>query len=79
MKDKVDEKLSESQFGFWPGRGTVDIFFTRQIIEKAREKNIPIHFHFIDFKAAFETIWRNALLKMLNVIGIEEKIVNILK
>lgn len=60
--DKVDEKLSESQFGLRTGCGTVDaIFITRQIIEKAREKNIPVHFHFIDFKAAFDTIWRNAL------------------
>ena len=65
MKDKVDEKLGESQFGFRPGRGTVDtIFITCQIIEKAREKNILVHFHFM---AAFDTIWRNAL-KMLNVI-----------
>ena len=69
MKDKVDEKLGESQFGFRPGRGTVDtIFITCQIIEKAREKNILVHFHFMAaFKAAFDTIWRNAL-KMLNVI-----------
>ena len=80
MKDKVDEKLGESQFGFRPGRGTVDtIFITCQIIEKAREKNILVHFHFMAaFKAAFDTIWRNAL-KMLNVIWMEEKIVNILK
>ena len=80
MKEKVTSKLSESQYGFRPGRGTVDaIFILRQIIEKAKEKNIPIHFHFIDFKAAFDTIWRNALWKMLEGIGVNPKIINIIK
>jgi len=80
MKEKVDLKLRESQYGFRPGRGTVDaIFIVRQIIEKAREKNIPIHFHFIDFKAAFDTIWRKALWKMLRQIGVNTRIVNILE
>ena len=39
MKEKVTSKLSESQYGFRPGRGTVDaIFILQQIIEKAKEK-----------------------------------------
>jgi hypothetical protein len=80
MKAKVETKFRESQYGFRSGRGTVDaIFIVRQIIEKAKEKKIPLHFHFIDFKAAFDTVWRTALWKMLKVIGIEHRIVNILK
>ena len=39
MKDKVDEKLGESQFGFRPGRGTVvTIFITCQISKKPERK-----------------------------------------
>ena len=47
MKDKVNAKLKETQYGFRAGRGTVDaIFIVRQIIEKAREKSLfefPLH------------------------------------
>ena len=61
-------------------RGTViAIFVARQIIEKAKEHQIPIHFNFIDFKAAFDTIWRKALWKMMLEIGIDPKIVRILE
>jgi len=57
MEEKVKTKYSESQYGLRTGRGTVDaIFIIRQIIEKARENKIPIHFHFIDFKAALDTV-----------------------
>ena len=80
MRNRVDTVFKETQYGFRPGRGTVDaIFIVRQIIEKARERKIPLHFHFIDFKAAFDTIWRSALWKMLKSIGISIKIVNILQ
>ena len=77
---KIEEVMSESQFGFRPGRGTVDaIFVIRQIIEKAKEHNVPLHFNFIDFNAAFDTIWREALWKILLHIGIQHKVVSIIK
>ena len=80
MKEKVDRKIKESQYGFRPGRGTVDaIFIVRQIIEKAKEKDIPLNLHFIDFKAAFDTVWREALWKMLRKIGVHSTYVNIIK
>ena len=80
MKEKTEMHIKDNQFGFRLGRGTVDaIFIVRQIMEKARERNIAVHFHFVDFKAAFDTIWRKALWKMLRAIGIPEKMVNIIK
>ena len=80
IKLKVEQSLGESQFGFRVGRRTVDaIFVVRQIMEKAKEHQVDLHFHFIDFKAAFDTIWREALWKMLRAIGISSKIVNIIK
>ena len=76
----IEESISDSQFGFRPGRGTIDaIFIVRQIIEKAREHQVPLHIHFIDFKAAFDTIWREALWKMMIQIGIPQKYVTIIK
>ena len=80
MKSKTEEATGESQFGFRPNRGTVDaIFIVRQIIEKAKEHHVPLHFNFIDFKAAFDTIWRRALWKMMTAIGVDPKIVRIIE
>ena len=53
-ESKVKTKFRESQYGFRAGRDTVDaIFIVRQIIEKAKEKRIPLHFHFIDFNPIY--------------------------
>ena len=49
------------------------------MIEKAREHKVPLHFNFVDFKAAFDTVWRDALWKMLRTIGVHKKVVNIIK
>ena len=34
----------------------------RQLILKSKESGINCHYHFVDFKSAFNTIWRKALL-----------------
>lgn len=47
------------------------------MLEKAREKGIHLHFNFVDFKAAFDTIWRKSLWRMLEAIGIGRKIIRI--
>ena len=51
----------------------------RQIIEKAKERKVNLHFNFIDFKSAFDIIWRKALWKMLAHIGINKKTIKILE
>ena len=80
MKLKTEEAMKNSQFGFRQGRGTVDaIFIVRQIIEKAREHQVPLHFNVIDFKSAFDTVWRKALWRMMIAIGVDTKIVNIIE
>ena len=80
MTEKTESFLRPSQFGFRKNRGTVDaIFIVRQILEKARERNVKVHLHFIDFKAAFDTIWRKALWKMMRAIGIDPRIVDIVE
>lgn len=80
MQENIDSRLRETQYGFRSGRGTVDaIFIVRQLIEKAKERNIPLSFHFIDFKAAFDTVWRKALWKMLRSIGVDQNIVAIIE
>ena len=80
IKLRAEDLMSESQFGFRPGRGTVDaIFIVRQLIENANEHKVPLHFNFIDFKAAFDTIWRKALWKMMLAIGVDPTVVYLIE
>ena len=58
IQETIDNHLTEEQCGFRSSRGTTDaVFVVRQIIEKARERRIKLHWNFVDFKAAFDTIW----------------------
>ena len=48
-------------------------------MQKAKERRVELHFHFIDFKSAFDTVWRKALCKMMRAIGVSSRFVNILE
>ena len=76
----IDNHLSEEQCGFRSSRGTIDaVFVVRQITEKAKERRIPIHWNFVDFKAAFDTIWRDALWRCLRSIGTDKVLVDLIE
>ena len=80
IRERTETFTSNTQFGFRPNKGTIDaIFIVRQITEKAKERGVNLHFNFIDFKSAFDTVWREALWKMLLAIGVSTNIVNIVK
>ena len=73
IEDNINTHLSKQQFGLRKNRGVVDaIFIVRQIMEKAKEHQVSLHF--VDVKAAFYIIWRGALWKMLRSIGVDLKI-----
>ena len=76
----IDNHLTEEQCVFRSSRGTTDaVFVVRQIIEKARERRIKLHWNFVDFKAAFDTIWRVALWKCLRSIGVDQVLVDLIE
>ena len=80
IRDAVDEHLRENQAGFRMGRSCVDqCFALRQVIEKSLEMQLPVKVNFIDFKAAFDSVHRDSLWKVLRSYGIPEKIVNIMR
>ena len=54
-------------------------YLFQEIFEKAKERRVPIHWNFVDFKAAFDTIWREALWKCLRSIGVESKLVDLIE
>ena len=77
---REEEILSEEQAGFRSGRGTVDhIFALGQLVEKMWERNRDIYCVFIDFKQAFDSVWRNGMVKTLEQWGFEPDIIRAIK
>jgi hypothetical protein len=61
---------------FRPIRSTIDIIFiVRQIIEKFYEFNLELHNAFIDYTQAFDSVYRNKIIKCLNNKCIPSKLI----
>lgn len=66
MKVKVDSILSEEQAGFRQGRSTAEQITNIRILgEKYRDHQMELHHNFIDFKKAFDRVWREALWSVM--------------
>ena len=58
----MDRIIPESQCGFRPQRGTIDLIFTlRQLQEKVKEQQTQMYIAFIDLAKAFDSLNREAL------------------
>lgn len=80
MQTTVDRVLRENQAGFRRNRGCIDQIFTlRILIEKCLEFQLPGVATFVDFKAAFNSVHRPALWRIMGEYGIPKKIINIVK
>ena len=80
IQEKTEQVTSDRQYGFRPNRGTTDaIFVVRQLMQKSKERNLNLHYHFIDFKRAFDTIWRQALWRMMARIGVNKTVIEVIK
>lgn len=68
------------QAGFMSDRSTIEQIFTiRQIIEKATEFRQKAFFTFVDFRAAFDSVDREALWRILESTGLPEKYCRLFK
>ena len=55
-------KIDDMQFGFVPGKGTVDaIFMVRQLQEKFLEKRKDSFFAFVDLEKVFDRVLREVV------------------
>src|SRR5260221_4755745 len=73
-------KIDDMQFGFRPGRGTMDaIFVVRQIQEKFLAKKNELWMTFVDLEKEFDRVPREVLWWSLRRSGVAEWIVNIIK
>ena len=72
--------IPESQCGFRPGRGTVDMVFSlRQIQEKCRLYSVDLYLLFIDLTKAFDTINRPGLWAILEKIGCPKRFIGLIR
>ena len=57
VKIRAERSIGEEQFGFMPGRSTMDaIFALRQLLEKHRERRRGRHVIFFDLEKAYDRI-----------------------
>lgn len=85
LKEEMEEKYEETQFGFRNGRGTSDAIYLLNFIvqRRLRKPKGKIFAFFVDLKSAFEKVDRELLKGRMEEIGISEdlrrRIMNIYK
>ena len=68
--------LNEMQFGFMPGKGTVDaIFIVRRMQEEYQKKDKKLYMCFVDMKKAFDRVPRKVMEWAMRKKGLSEVIV----
>ena len=76
----AEDVLPDTQCGFRPGRGTIDMIFAlRQVQEKCREQRTPLYTAFFDLTKAFDTIHRETLWTILSKYGCPDKLISMIR
>ena len=66
-----EEKVGEGQAGFRPNRSCVDhVYKLGKIVQGRKDAGRTMYCFFLDVQKAYDTKWRNVLLKKLWEIGI---------
>jgi len=80
IKGRTDEIQSEEQAGFRPSRSTIDQIFTlSRLYENYIDASRNVFICYVDFRKAFDSIWRKGLLRVIRRMGDPEKIIRILE
>ncbi|MDY6929965.1 MAG: reverse transcriptase family protein [Pseudomonadota bacterium] len=75
-----DLRTRRNQAGFRVGRGCLDqLFSIRRLLEHRSSYQQPTIICFIDFTAAFDSVHRTALWRLMELDGVPVKIINLLK
>ena len=74
LKGKIEENLTEEQYGFRSGKSTTNaIFALNMVIERAVEKQKDLYLCFVDFEKAFDRVKHEEMARMLSQIGVDGK------
>lgn len=77
---EINDKLNDKQFGFRPGRSTIDcIFILQNLITETLHKKQDVYCAFIDFQKAFDKVNRHVLYYKLWNEGVSTKFVQLIK
>ncbi|XP_039449776.1 uncharacterized protein LOC120428760 [Culex pipiens pallens] len=80
LRPLTETFVGEYQCGFRAGRSTTDQMLSlRQILDKFREYNLQTHHLFIDFKAAYDSVKRNELWKIMLEHGFPAKLIRLIR
>ena len=80
LQQYMNHEIPDVQAGFRKGRGTRDqIANIHWTIEKAREFQKNIYFHFTDYAKAFDCVDHNKLWKILKEMGISDHLTCLLR
>ncbi|XP_048001352.1 protein CBFA2T1 [Leguminivora glycinivorella] len=72
--------VSECQYGFRPGCGTIDpIFALRMLVEAYREKKTPLHMAFLDLQKAFDCVPRQVIWWALKEKNVPQNYIDIIR
>jgi hypothetical protein len=75
-----DTNVTENQFGFMPGRSTMEaIFLIRQLMERCREQKKDLHMVFIDLEKAYDKVSRNIMWWALQKHKVSTKYIILIK
>ena len=77
---REETTIGDAQFGFMPGRGTVDaIFALRQMMEKHRKKQKGLLMVFIDLEKAYDRVPRQEVWRCMREKRVPEKYIRIIQ
>lgn len=80
LRKEIEGKLEEEQSAFRRERQTMDnIFILRNLIEKRNEQGKELYIMLIDLKAAFDSIDRDIIWKVMEELEITQKIIEVTK
>ena len=80
LKQRAESILAEEQAGFRTGRSTIEQITNVRILgEKYRNHQKELHHNFIDFKKAFDRVWRKALWEIMKKHNMGTELVKVIE
>jgi len=77
---RKDISISENQFGFMPGRLTIEaIYLLRRLMALYRDKKVDLHMVFIDLEKTYDRVPREVLWRCLDKKGVAPVYIQVTK